>query len=136
MNFRNSRQRQRILEVLRESQAHPTADWIYGRLKAEMPALSLGTVYRNLKVLTEQGKVNKLPFGSAVDRFDAQLSPHCHLVCERCGMVRDFTMPRFVDINRQAEKRSGFKISRHRIDFFGMCEKCSKADKKTNKLKP
>ena len=133
MNHRQTRQRQRILDVLRETEAHPTADWIYERLKSEMPALSLGTVYRNLKFLVKQGHVRKLPFGSTFDRFDGRLSPHYHLVCERCGRITDFIMPHRVDINRKVEKMSGFSIAQHRIDFFGLCGKCRKAVTKSKK---
>ena len=124
MEYRKSQQRERILEILKETKSHPTADWIYMRLKEEIPELSLGTVYRNLKVLMEQGLIQKLPFGSTFDRFEAKIAPHYHLVCEKCGVVEDFEMPQYSEINLQAEKMSAFKISRHRIDFFGLCEKC------------
>ena len=66
MKHRNSRQRQRILEILKETKSHPTADWVYKKLKEEIPELSLGTVYRNLNVLKEQGNIEKLPFGRYV----------------------------------------------------------------------
>jgi Fur family transcriptional regulator, peroxide stress response regulator len=124
MNYRKSQQRERILQILKETDSHPTADWVYARLKEEIPGLSLGTVYRNLKVLIEQGHIQKLPFGSTFDRFDAELKPHYHLVCEKCGMVSDFEMPQNSHLNELAQQISRFKVNRHRIDFFGICEKC------------
>jgi Fe2+ or Zn2+ uptake regulation protein len=135
MEYRKSQQRERILEILKETKSHPTADWIYMRLKEEIPDLSLGTVYRNLKVLMEQGHIQKLPFGSTFDRFEAKIAPHYHLVCEKCGLVEDFEMPQYSSINSQAEKMSAFKISRHRIDFFGLCEKCQDKTKQPTKRK-
>jgi len=135
MEYRKSQHRERILEILEETRSHPTADWIYMRLKEEIPELSLGTVYRNLKVLMEQGLIQKLPFGSTFDRFDAKIAPHYHLVCEKCGLVEDFEMPQYASINSQAEKMSAFKISRHRIDFFGLCGKCRKENKQSTQRK-
>jgi len=124
MQYRRSIQRDRILQVLQNNGIHPTADWIYQQLKDEIPTLSLGTVYRNLKVLIEQGLVQRIPLGSDQDRFEAKIDPHYHLVCEACGKVMDFNMPLYSEINKQAQKLSGFHVSRHRIDFFGICEEC------------
>ncbi len=135
MEYRKSQQRERILKILKETKSHPTADWIYMRLKEEIPELSLGTVYRNLKVLMGQGLIQKLPFGSTFDRFEAKIAPHYHLVCEKCGLVEDFEMPQYAAINSQAEKMSEFKISRHRIDFFGICGKCRKDNKQSTQRK-
>jgi Fur family peroxide stress response transcriptional regulator len=128
MQHRRSRQRERILELLRSTDSHPTADWVYGRLKDEIPGLSMGTVYRNLKVLEEEGYIRKLPFGSTHDRFDANTAPHYHLVCERCGSIEDFEMPLYAGLNENAERISRFKITYHRIDFFGLCANCQHAD--------
>ncbi len=135
MQYRNSYQRNRILQILKETNSHPTADWVYSKLKAEIPELSIGTVYRNLKVLMEQGHIQKLPFGSTFDRFEAKIGPHYHLVCDKCGLVKDFEMPQYSTINSKAEQISTFKISRHRIDFFGLCENCQNNIKKQTKRK-
>ena len=111
MQYRRSRQRERILELLKATDSHPTADWIYSKLREKISGLSLGTVYRNLNVLIEQGHIQKLPFCSTFDRFEAKIAPHYHLVCEKCGTVNDFEMPEYTDINKKAEKMSSFKIS-------------------------
>ena len=126
MKYRNSKQRRRILEILKGTRSHPTADWVYKKLKEEIPGLSLGTIYRNLNVLQEQGHIEKLPFGSTFDRFEAKIKPHYHLICEKCGSVEDFYMSQYKDINKKAEKLGSFKIVRHRIDFFGLCKRCQK----------
>jgi Fur family transcriptional regulator, peroxide stress response regulator len=130
MKYKRSKQRASILELLRQTESHPTADLLYQKLKKKFPHLSLGTVYRNLNILVEQGLVEKLPFGSTYDRYEAIKNPHYHLVCQVCGCVEDFNMPYYTEINQQAQRMSGFCISRHRIDFFGTCEKCQSKNKK------
>jgi Fur family peroxide stress response transcriptional regulator len=122
--FRQSKQRNRLLELLRSTDSHPTADWLYRQLKSEFPNLSLGTVYRNLAMLSKQGLVKKIHFGSTFDRFEANTKPHYHLICELCGKISDFEMPIYNDLNNQATKLSSFSIFHHKIEFFGMCEDC------------
>ena len=129
MKYKRSKQRERMMKLLEQTEKHPTADWLYHKLKKEFPSLSLGTVYRNLNILAEQKLIQKLPFGSTYDRYEAKKIPHYHLVCEACGCVQDFTMPHYTEINEQAQKMNGFNISRHRIDFFGTCEKCQSKNK-------
>ena len=130
MKYKRSRQRERILELLGETGIHPTADWLYHKLKKEFPSLSLGTVYRNLNILGEQKLIQKLPFGSTHDHYEIIKNPHCHLVCEVCGCVEDFDMPQYTEINKQVQKMSGFNIFRYRIDFLGTCEKCQHKNKR------
>ena len=109
MKYKRSHQRDKILELLKNTDSHPTADWLYEKLKTEFPNLSFGTVYRNLNILMEQKLIQKIPFGSTHDRYEAKLTPHYHLVCENCGLVQDFEMPQYRRINQQAEEKSDFK---------------------------
>ena len=124
--FRQTKQRTRILELLRLTGIHPTADWLYEHLKSEFPHLSLGTVYRNLSILVEQGLVKKIHFGSTFDRFEANTQPHYHLICESCGKILDFEMPIYDDLNSQAKQLTNFTIHHHKLEFFGICEACKK----------
>lgn len=124
MQYRRSRQRDRLLEMLRETGSHPTADWLYHSLKDEFPNLSLGTVYRNLTILIEQGLVKKIDFGSTFDRFEAHTSPHYHFICESCGSISDLELPVDDSLNDRVTKETPFAASRHRIEFFGICDKC------------
>ena len=126
MQYRKSRQREQILRTLRGIQSHPTADEIYSIVREVIPNISLGTVYRNLNVLIEQGLIQRLTFDSDVDRFDATIRPHYHCICEKCGMVEDFEADIQSDIHQKVQQNSTFKILRHRIDFFGICEQCQK----------
>ena len=122
--FRQSRQRTRMLELLRSTGIHPTADWLYDKLKKEFPRLSLGTVYRNLSILCEQGLVKKIHFGSTFDRFEANTKPHYHLICESCGRIRDFEMPLDEDLHLKVKQLTNFTIHHHKLEFFGICEVC------------
>ena len=128
-NLRNSRQRTRIIEILQATDTHPTADKIYEKLKKEFPKLSLGTVYRNLSVLLEQGLVKKIHFGSTFDRFEANMNQHYHLICEKCKSITDFTMPINEDLNKKAAQLTNFSIKHHIIEFYGICQDCSKSKK-------
>lgn len=122
--YKRSRQRERILEILRETDVHPTADWIYQRLKDEFPNLSMGTVYRNLQVLMEQGLATKIDFGSTFDRYEAKVMPHYHFVCDECGAIVDLEMPVDHELNDRARAATSFAVRRHRIEFFGICDRC------------
>jgi Fur family peroxide stress response transcriptional regulator len=124
--YRQSKQRDRLLSLLRATDLHPTADWLYDKLKKEFPRLSLGTVYRNLGILIQQGLVKKLHYGSTFDRFEAKITPHCHLICERCGRISDFDMPAHADLNAEASALTSFSVAYHKIEFFGQCAKCQK----------
>ncbi|MBN1574989.1 MAG: transcriptional repressor [Chitinispirillaceae bacterium] len=128
MNHRKSKQREKIVQILRQTRVHPTADWIYETVRKEMPKVSLGTVYRNLNVLIEQGHVQKLSLEGTIDRFEAKITPHYHLICEKCGSVQDFDMPHPGDINMKAQAFCDFRINRHRIDFYGVCKQCQLND--------
>jgi Fur family peroxide stress response transcriptional regulator len=118
-----------ILNLIRSTDTHPTADWLYGQLKRKIPSLSLGTVYRNLNILSEQGLVQKIASGSTFDRFEANAAPHYHLICEICGKVEDFKMDSYREINDRANRLTKFKVDRHRIDFFGICPECRSKQK-------
>jgi Fur family peroxide stress response transcriptional regulator len=73
VSYRRSSQRERILELLQSAQTHPTANWLYGRLRRELPRLSMGTVYRNIGILIQQGKLRRVAFEGSFDRLDANV---------------------------------------------------------------
>ncbi|HQO40255.1 MAG TPA: transcriptional repressor [Spirochaetota bacterium] len=128
---RKSRQRERIYELIKSSTDHPTAQIIYDTLKLEISALSMGNVYRNIRILIEQGLVVSRDFGDGVEHFDAMTHMHYHFVCEKCRRAIDFTMPVQESITRDAQKLSKHTITGHTIQFFGICDKC-RAKKKKN----
>jgi Fur family transcriptional regulator, peroxide stress response regulator len=125
-SIRHSKQRDRILEMLKSTKTHPTATWLYNELKDEFPGLSLGTIYRNLNILIAQGLVNKIDFGSTFDRFEARVDPHYHFICENCNSVIDLDVPVDSTLNSRIADITGLMPQRHRIEFFGLCKKCKK----------
>ena len=82
---KHSKKRDAILNCLRETDAHPSAEWVYSRLKPQIPDLSLGTVYRNLALFKETGEAISLGTVMGLERFDGRTDPHIHFVCTRCG---------------------------------------------------
>lgn len=122
--IRRTKQREVILRVLRGTRCHPTADWVYQEVRKELPNISLGTVYRNLKILTESGEALELSYGSSYSRFDGTASNHYHFVCERCGRVDDVPLPVDEEKDRQVEQLMGVKVRRHRLEFYGLCAGC------------
>ena len=123
--YRHSRQRQRILELLNSVETHPTANWLYDKLRVEFPSLSMGNVYRNLNILVEQGLIGRIDFGSTFDRFDANIDPHYHFVCEECGAIVDLDLPVDNELNERVSKITNLKAQRHNIQFYGLCDKCA-----------
>lgn len=122
--YRNSKQRKRIMELLRSTDSHPTANWIYDRLKDEFPSLSLGTVYRNLGILQEQGRVIRMASGSTFDRFDAVVEPHPHFRCEVCGNIYDISESDSYRILNPGDISGGHKIESVSIEYRGKCAGC------------
>lgn len=121
---KRSKQRERILQVLRKTRSHPTAEWVFERVKEHMPKISLGTVYRNLNILKQQGKIRELDFGESFRRYDAFVDEHYHFVCLQCGQVRDLDVPPQEDLNERVKHAIPGTIQAHRLDFFGTCQEC------------
>ena len=120
---KHSRQRDAILNELRSRVDHPTAEELYFSLKKELPNLSLGTVYRNLSALAEDGIIMKIE-GDGADRFDGNCINHYHFRCEKCGKVTDMCMPIFDNIENQAQGFADGTITSHKIIFSGVCSDC------------
>ena len=119
-----SRQRESIKEFLMTRRDHPTADVVYENMKKIYPNISLGTVYRNLSLLSEIGEIQKLSNFSGADHFDGCVTPHCHFMCQKCGQVLDLDTDDMSDLaTKESEKFSG-KITGYDLRFFGICEKC------------
>ena len=115
-----------MLDLLRSTEAHPTANWLYGKLHKEFPSLSMGTVYRNIGILIQQGLINRIAFGSTFDHLDANMKPHYHFICERCKSITDLEVPPDESLNALPDTSLGFKVSRHEVEFYGLCPKCSR----------
>lgn len=122
-----SRQRESILQYLRSTKCHPTAETVYQTIQAENPNISLGTVYRNLTLLTELGKIKKITAFSGPDRFDGNLIPHYHFICKKCGAVLDLEMDSLAHIDLLAAHNFTGTIEGHMAHFYGICPDCMKS---------
>jgi Fe2+ or Zn2+ uptake regulation protein len=116
-------QRQRIFRILHENTAHPTAESVYAVAAGEMPSISLRTVYQTLNDLAEMGEIHALDLGTGSARFDPNLSEHHHLVCDRCGMVRDVELDTS-GVHLSAEALDGFAVRTVDVVFRGRCAAC------------
>ena len=121
---RMTKQRKIILDLLRGTDHHPTADWIYAQTRKQLPKISLGTVYRNLNILSQEGAIIQLTDGKNVSRFDGNPEDHYHCICTECGRITDLKIPPLGFLEEQAAAQSGYAVFMHRIDFFGICQHC------------
>jgi Fur family peroxide stress response transcriptional regulator len=119
-------QRHAILDYLVQSMAHPTADDIYKALEGKFPNMSVATVYNNLRVFRESGLVKELTYGDSSSRFDYVTSEHYHIICEDCNKIVDFFYPGLDEVEALAEHVTGFKVSHHRMEIYGLCDTCQK----------
>ena len=121
------RKRDAILSCLRQTTEHPSADWVYAKLKPEIPDLSLGTVYRNLALFKEQGLITSLGTVKGVERFDGNTDPHVHYICSGCGKVLDLAEIQVPEeLNASAAKASGGLVDSCQLTFTGICKNCNK----------
>lgn len=126
---RMTRQRQIILNEVRHSKKHPTADEIYDSVRAKLPRISLGTVYRNLDVLAASGDIVKLELGRTQMRFDGNLDAHYHMTCIRCGRVEDLSFAPSdnpIDIlDHVTSNLTKYGVFGHKLEFVGICSACA-----------
>jgi len=125
--YKRSRQRERILGILQNTDTHPTASWVYDELKKEFNNLSMGTVYRNINILMDQNLVQKIEAGSSFDRFDANTEVHYHFICRECGRIDDLPLAKMADLNELVSRETGYQAESHRLDFYGTCPECTKS---------
>ncbi|MCD6117708.1 transcriptional repressor [bacterium] len=125
-NSKRSRQRELILRIVRSTKKHPTADEVFADARQEMPNISMGTVYRNLHFLKEQGRIKELCFPNCPVRYDGDLRDHYHIKCTECGRIEDVShlSPRAA-IN-EIEELTGYQVHTAHIKFQGICPECQK----------
>ena len=124
-----SKKRQAILEALRNTKEHPSAEMLYAKLKPEYPDLSLGTVYRNLAMFVRDGDVVSVGTVAGQERYDADTRPHAHFICSSCGRVLDVCSPCLSALDKEVERETGGEIVGHSLSFSGTCSGCLKGQK-------
>lgn len=121
---KHSKQREGILNNLRSRRDHPTADMVYYSMREEYPNISLGTVYRNLSLLAEQGDILKISSGNGPDHFDGFTNPHNHFICKSCGNVIDMDYTFSNNIIEDASLGFQGEIDTYELLFYGKCQNC------------
>jgi Fe2+ or Zn2+ uptake regulation protein len=117
-------QRRLILAVVQATDTHPTAERVHAAVRRQIPRVSLGTVYRNLRLLARHGLLAEIPGGPTL-RFDARVERHHHFTCSACGHIFDLDEPVDRRLDARVAARTGFRVSHHRIEFYGRCDRCA-----------
>ncbi|MCM8757565.1 MAG: transcriptional repressor [Candidatus Omnitrophica bacterium] len=121
---RLTKQRKVILEELRKTHSHPTADKIFQMVKKRIPHIGFGTVYRNLNLLRDQGEILELVCGKYSCRYDGNIEPHYHFFCFKCKRIFDLDISVLDELDKRVSEKSGMQVKYHRIDFYGYCKDC------------
>lgn len=127
MTLKYSRQREAIKEFMMTRTDHPTADVVYMNVRKEFPNISLGTVYRNLTLLSERGELSRIRVGDGVDHFDATTTPHYHFICQKCGCVTDLNVEFIDTVDSLVAPNFTGQLYGHVTYFYGACAACHEA---------
>ena len=117
-------QRRAVLDVLRSSTDHPTAQDVFARVSSSTPGIGFATVYRALARLVESGQARELSLGDAAARYDANVAAHDHLVCDTCGRAIDLDPALTARVLDQVAAQSGFAVTGYDLQFRGQCPRC------------
>ncbi|MFM2092253.1 MAG: hypothetical protein RLZZ127_2742 [Planctomycetota bacterium] len=123
-------QREAIVRTLLASDGHLTAEALHKEVRSQDRSISAATVYRTVNLLVEMGVVHKRQFGEGSASFESALGRvhHDHLVCTRCGSIQEFLDARIEDLQEEVAARQGWSLLHHRMDLFGVCPACQKAE--------
>ena len=124
MKQRNTIQKMLIIDAVKSSKEHPTAEQIYSAVAEKCPNISRGTVYRNLNLLASEGDILRVPVPNGPDRFDSTTRPHCHCCCLDCGRVYDYELPHGVELGE--EMNQDFLVRDYELMINGWCRECRK----------
>ncbi|MBQ9198936.1 MAG: transcriptional repressor [Lachnospiraceae bacterium] len=119
-----SHQREAIVDYLKSTKSHPTAEVVYENIRLIIPNISLGTVYRNLNQLADCGRILRLCCDGKNVHYDGFTHPHCHFMCESCGNVSDMDMDFPTDLLNKAKRSKDNNINNVSIVFTGICNTC------------
>jgi len=122
-------QRMAVLNVMATSDGHPSVENIYEHVKKRFPTTSLATVYKTVTLLKELNEVLELGFPEGGNRYDGHRPyPHPHLICTQCKKIIDPDLESLSDVTEELVSETGFRITSHRLDFFGVCPDCQKGE--------
>lgn len=121
-----TKQRKAVLQVIRESHEHLTANEVFEDARKVLPGISFATVYNSLHYLKNEGLIGEVRFGMDATRYDRRLTRHDHAICNRCGKLVDLELSIPEGLFREAAKRSKFKPESVELTLRGLCPKCKK----------
>lgn len=127
-------QRRTIIEELKNLKSHPTADELYRVVKRRIPGISLGTIYRNLEMLSGSGIIQKIEVPGTAKRFDGNAENHYHMRCMYCGVVVDIHTRPLVDIGSISGDLDGHQIVEYRLELIGICRACNEKKVSSEKM--
>ena len=126
-HFRITPQRIAVLKILALSEGHPSVEEIYEEVKRDFPTTSLATVYKTVTLLKELDEVLELGFPEGSNRYDGSKPyPHPHLICTKCRKIMDPDLESLEGVTKELTSETGFQITSHRLDFFGICPDCQR----------
>ena len=120
---RETKQRRVVYETIKATYSHPTADWIFDKVRNKLPKVSLGTVYRNLGVLKDEGLVHEIYGNDRRAHYDADTSPHGHFICEACDQIIGVRGIHKIDW-RPLKDLVGCEVTEQKVVFSGRCASC------------
>ncbi|MEJ2724268.1 MAG: transcriptional repressor [Deltaproteobacteria bacterium] len=124
-HFRITPQRIAVLRILAFSEEHPGVEQVYEKVKKAFPTTSLATVYKTVALLKELNEVLELGFPEGSNRYDGNKPyPHPHLICTKCKKIMDPDLESLEGLKKELTSETGFQITSHRLDFFGICPDC------------
>jgi len=133
---RPSRQCRLVYEIVERSHSHPTAHQVFVQARRRLPSISLGTVYRNLRQLADEGHVQENKMGGEPARFEVPRQRHYHIWCIECGRLEDLTLPYQDALDRKAQRLVRFRLEQHRMEFFGVCPECARQPQQLQTVGP
>ncbi|MEW5911423.1 MAG: Fur family transcriptional regulator [Thermodesulfobacteriota bacterium] len=120
-------QRLAVVDILAQSENHPSVEEVFRRVRRDFPTTSLATIYKTVSLLKQMDQVLELGFAHWGSRYDGKKPfAHPHVICTRCGAIADPEYPGMQKLAQEMAKKSGFRISHHRLDFFGLCPRCQR----------
>ena len=126
-------QRLVIYSALAATRSHPTPEDVYDRVRKEIPTISLGTVYKNIRTFIEHGLLGEVSLFHGQARLETNLKPHHHLVCRRCKAIVDLRDEDLEPVRLRSRAPGAFKIQHYSVEAIGICQSCAKAELKNRK---
>jgi Fe2+ or Zn2+ uptake regulation protein len=120
-----TKQREVVLQVIRDAEEHLTANEVFDKAKQLLPSISFATVYNSLRYLKEAGHIAEISFGNGASRFDSMTSRHDHAICTKCGKLVDMELDLPVELVKLAAEYSKFKPESLELTLRGLCPNCS-----------